>query len=227
MNNRPNDMDIPLLTATDVTFSYPERQIFDHWSGDFGAGLTWVKGRNGGGKSTLLRILAGALIPRTGNLVIEGTSAKSDALDYRRKLFWCGPGEMPLSHLKPLEYFGFMSNLFSRFDNDALQRHIAAFSLEPHLRSPLHSLSTGTQRKVWISAALSAGTQAVLLDEPFNALDAASAEHLKSVLEKLAQEARQAVVIASHEDIGPARDHAAVIDLTPELPNEATSRRTI
>lgn len=216
MNSHTNPQDSTLLTASDITFSYPARLVFDRWSCDFGTGLTWVKGRNGGGKSTLLRILGGALMPRTGKLAIEGTCSTEAPLDYRRKLFWCGPGEIPLDHLKPVEYFGFMANLFPRFDNDALRQHVAAFALVPHLDSALQSLSTGTQRKVWISAALSAGTPVILLDEPFNALDAESTEHLKLALAKFAREAKRILLIASHEDIGSARDHAAILDLTPD-----------
>lgn len=225
MSSHANHQDSSLLTANDITFSYPARQVFDHRSHDFSAGLTWVKGRNGGGKSTLLRILAGTLLPRTGKLAIEGACSKTDPLEYRRRLFWCGPGELPLDHLKPPEYFGFMSHLFPRFDNEALRRHVEAFALAPHLGAPLSNLSTGTQRKVWISAALSAGTPVILLDEPFNALDAQSTEHLRLAMEKFAAEARHAVIVASHEDIGPARDHAAILDLTPEETHEAATRQ--
>jgi ABC-2 type transport system ATP-binding protein len=63
----------------------------------------------------------------------------------------------------------------------------------------LSALSTGTQRKVWLAAALVAGTAAVLLDEPLNALDSASADHLRLHLAKRALSKTQAWVVASHE----------------------------
>lgn len=216
MNNQGRHEGRVLLAASDITFAYPARQIFGRWSHGFGSGLTWLQGRNGDGKSTLLRILAGSLIPRMGSLIIHGACSNKDALEYRRNLFWCGPGELPLAHLKPAEYFGFMAHLYPDFDNDDLQRHVEAFALHPHLASPLASLSTGTQRKVWISAALAAKTCVMLLDEPFNALDASSAQHLRLELKNFPQDAGRALVIASHEDIGSAGDSATILNLSPD-----------
>ncbi|CAN5492586.1 N/A [soil metagenome] len=214
-----------ILTATEMTFAYPARLVFDQWSHGFGPGLTWVQGRNGEGKSTLLRIMSGALTPRKGSLSIQGVSAQNDPLEYRRRIFWCGPGAVPLDHLTPLEYFAFMAHLYPAFDQAALQRHLDAFGLHPHLRSALSALSTGTQRKVWISAALSAGTAVTLLDEPVNALDALSTQHLRDELKICAEDANRAWVIASHEDLGAAGRLAGILSL--HLPGSSPAAENI
>lgn len=202
-----------LLQVRGLSFSYPGRHVFTGFDADFGPGLTWVRGSNGSGKSTLFRLLAGALQPLTGTLRVAGIDAAGRPLDYRREVFWCGPGAIAFEHLRPPEYFAFLRGLYPRFDAAALDRHLQAFGLAPFLRNRLGELSTGTQRKVWLSAALAVNTRAVLLDEPLNALDAASLQHLLGALVQAAGSPLQAFVLASHEPPGDAAPLAARLDL--------------
>lgn len=203
-----------MLQVQSLHFSYPTQPVFSAWSGSFSAGLTWVQGRNGSGKSTLLKLLAGALPVRHGSLKAAGFDLHSDPLDYRRQVFWCGPDAMAFEHLSAPEYWGFMHGLYPQLDETALRQHVQAFGLEPHLATPLSALSSGTQRKVWISAALAAGTPVRLLDEPFNALDAASLAYLRGVLAAQAQAAEVCWVLISHEDLGQATQWARCLDLS-------------
>lgn len=203
----------PVMRAERISFCYPNRPVFTAWSGDFAAGVTWVRGGNGSGKSTLLKLLAGALPVAAGRLVVQGVEEAAQPLDYRRQVFWCGPGAIPFEHLQPHEYFGFMRGLYPGFDTSSLAEHVAGFALQAHGGKRLSALSTGTQRKVWLAAALSAGTAAVLLDEPLNALDQASLSHLRQALARGAEQKRQAWIVASHEGLGEAGQGATLLDL--------------
>ena len=160
-----------------------------------------------------MQLLGGALPLRSGTLSVSGIDAAQQPLAYRREVFWCGSGPIAFDHLRPPEYFGFTHSLYPRFDADALPAHIAGFGLAPHLDMRLARLSAGTQRKVWLAAALVANTAAVLIDEPVNALDAASLAHLHRVLLRCAADAAHAWVVTSHEPLGPAGDLACCIDL--------------
>ncbi len=205
---------LPQLSVDALHFSYPARHVFAGWSGAFKPGLTWLKGGNGCGKSTLLKLLAGALPPSQGRIVAAGVDQHRAPLDYRRQVFWCGPGPVAFEHLTPLEYWGFLLGLYPQLDQAALRRHAEAFGLTPHLASPMKALSSGTQRKVWVAATLAAGTPVRLVDEPFNALDAASLAHLRRVLADHAQAAEACWVVTSHEDLGEAAQWAACVDLS-------------
>lgn len=188
----------PVLVATDLFFSYPDRHVLTGVSVGFGPGLTWLEGANGSGKSTLLRLLGGALDPLRGQRSVMGIDAARQPLDYRRQVFWCGPGAIALGHLRPAEYFGFLQGLYPRWDEAAAAGHVQGFGLAAQMDTLLQDLSTGTQRKVWLAAALAVGTAAVLLDEPLNALDAASLAHARQALARCHAQARQAWVVASH-----------------------------
>jgi len=203
----------PVLAVDRLSFSYPSRHVFTAWSAGFGPGLTWLRGGNGSGKSTLLKLLAGALPPTAGRIAARGIDIAAQPLDYRRTVFWCGPGPLPFDHLTPDEYFAFMRSLFPGFDAAILATRLQGFGLQPHLATPLRALSTGTQRKVWIAAALSAGTAVTLLDEPFNALDAASHAHLLVALDEAGAAGDRACIVASHEAPGEVDRIAATIEL--------------
>jgi len=190
------------LVVRDLSFSWPRRHVFTAWSAEVVAGLTWLRGANGSGKSTLLKLLAGALPPLAGEMQLSGELAlnpATDALAWKREVFWCGPGPIAFDHLRPQEYFGFLKGLYPRFDAPAVMAHAAGFGLGPHLATPLAALSTGTQRKVWLAAALAAGTRLRLLDEPLNALDAASLAYLHAELARAARQSHTLWLVASHD----------------------------
>ena len=209
-----------VLTATALDFWFPDRPVLAGWSHAFQPGLTWVRGDNGCGKSTLLRLLGGALSPQGGQLVLNGQNGRVDIaaqpLDYRRQVFWCGPDALAFEHLTPPEYFGFIAGLYPTLDEAELAEHVAALGLLPHLEKRLDQLSTGTQRKVALAAALAANTPVVLLDEPLAALDRASVRHVCEVLADGAEAREQAWIVTSHEDLGEAGETAvAVLNLVP------------
>lgn len=211
----PNE---PHLSVRELSFSWPRRHVFTAWSTEVGPGLTWLRGVNGSGKSTLLKLLAGALPPLAGEVHLLGDTTlcpAADALAWKREVFWCGPGPIAFDHLRPLEYFGFLQGLYPRFDPTAVLAHAQAFGLAPHLGTPLAALSTGTQRKVWLAAALAAGTRLRLLDEPLNALDTASLACLQGQLALAAQQRDTLWLVASHEAPLPpgTAAQARVLDL--------------
>jgi ABC-2 type transport system ATP-binding protein len=198
----------PWLRVRDLAFSYPGRSVFAGWAADFHAGITWVQGGNGCGKSTLLKLLAGALTPAVGELQAAGVDAQQHPVDYRRQVFWCGPGAIAFDHLRPPEYFAFLRGLYPQFDMTQVQQQVTALGLQPFMGTRLRELSTGTQRKVWLAAAFAVGTTVVLLDEPLNALDAASLRHVLAQLARCAADPQRAWIVASHESLGAAGDAA-------------------
>ena len=202
-----------VLQVRKLSFSYPGRHVFTGWTCDFPAGITWVRGSNGSGKSTLLRLLGGALPPLAGSLQVRGVDSVRNRLEYRREVFWCGPGAIAFEHLLPLEYFAFLAGLYPRFDFTAAQETAVRLGLEPFLHKRLSALSTGTQRKVWLTAALHAGTSVVLLDEPLMALDRDSLRTARSALAACAGDVRNAWIVVSHEALGEVETSAVTLDL--------------
>ncbi len=189
----------PILHAKQLVYAYPGQQVFNGFTAEFHAGLTWLKGANGSGKSTLLKILAGVLEPQSGTRVVMGIDAKRQPLAYRRNVFWCGPDSLPFDHLLAMEYLGFIQGLYPTFDGSAVPHHLNELGLREQLGTPIGRMSTGTKRKVWLTAALVSGTSTALLDEPLNALDYNSVSYLRRYFIREAAERQRCWIVASHE----------------------------
>jgi ABC-type multidrug transport system ATPase subunit len=203
------------LRIRDLVFAYGERWLFSGFSAEAGAGITWVQGANGSGKSTLLRLLAGALAPAHGGFELAGAAfgagMREATLAWRRQTFWCASDPPPTPWLTIAECLGFVARAYERAGAGAppgsLHAQVEALGLANTLDTPLRHASLGQQRKTLLALALALPVRLLLLDEPFNALDAASAEHLARALSERAARGEQVVLLTSHvEPHVPVRD---------------------
>ena len=199
----------PVLQVHDLHFAYPGvTALIRGWSHTVPAGVTWLRGDTGSGKTSLLAVLAGTQAV-TGSLSLAGIDLATDAAGYRRSVFWRNPTDAAFDALTPPQVIAALQADYPLFDPAACQRLLQAFALAPHLTKPLYALSTGTRRKVWLAAALSAGAALTLLDEPTAGLDAPSTVALMQALAAVSRKpsrnpscnpghhARQAVLVAS------------------------------
>ena len=199
------------LHIDQLVFAYGQRWLFEGWSARAGAGVTWVQGANGSGKSTLLRLLAGALVPRHGSFELAGcryAAGDSQApLAWRQQTFWCLSDPPPTPWLTIAECLGFVSGTYPGVHAERVREQVAALGLTEALATPLRDASLGQQRKTLLALALALPVKLLLLDEPFNALDTASARHLADTLTARAERAEQVILLTSHvEPHVPVRD---------------------
>ena len=199
------------LRIDQLVFAYGSRWLFEGFSAEAGPGVTWVQGANGSGKSTLLRLLAGALAPQHGQFTLAGQRyAAGDRVApraWRQQAFWCLSDPPPTPWLTVAECLGFVSAAYPQADAQALRAQVDALGLTKALSTPLREASLGQQRKTLLALALALPVKLLLLDEPFNALDAASAAHLAETITARAEQGRQVILLTSHvEPHVPVRD---------------------
>ncbi|MEO8390319.1 ATP-binding cassette domain-containing protein [Polaromonas sp.] len=183
-----------------MSFRYPNPQveILANWSGEIPPGVTLVQGGDGRGKSTLLRLLAGALPADAGQLRINGVALKEQPDIYRRQLFWMEPRADTFDQLTPPQYFESIRSRYPGFNAASISSLVEGLGLDEHLHKQLFMLSTGSKRKVWLAAAFASGAAVLLLDEPFAALDAPSIAFVKERLQAISAHAGRAAVIADY-----------------------------
>ena len=188
-----------ILHIEGLRFAWPDGQVlFDGLDVDLGPGLTWLTGDDGCGKSTLLALAAGALPAQGGRLCAAGHWWHEDATAYRQQVFWIDPQTEAHDALAAASYLEGLQKHWPRLSEAALEDLIDGFSLRPHLHKPLYMLSTGSRRKVWLTAALSAGAPLTFIDQPFASLDAPSAGFLTEVLQDLGEHPDRAWWVADH-----------------------------
>lgn len=192
-----------------VRFHYPTHAVFDGLSLSAPNGITWLRGPNGRGKTTLLKLLGGALTPQRGTILLDGLDSVRDALAYRRLAYLCGGDTPALPWLAVRDLLDLHLALYASALAPEVAYQLRAFSVDDTLDQPLATLSLGQHRKVQLSLALSLPVRLLLLDEPFNGLDAPAVGYLQ---EQLAGRARDCyVVIASH--VEPQLALAGTLDL--------------
>ncbi len=203
-----------VMRANGLHFQYAGQVLFTNFSAHVMPGVTLVCGGSGRGKSTLLRVLAGALPLTSGQLHINGISLQDQPAAYRQQVFWTEPRTDAFDQITALEYFQLQRQTHGGFTERNLVALADGLSLEPHLSKPLYMLSTGSKRKVWLAAAFASGAAVTLLDEPFAALDTASIGFVMSIMEDAATHRTRAWVLAHYEAPGKVQ-LAGMIDLGP------------
>jgi ABC-type multidrug transport system ATPase subunit len=201
-----------VLQVDGLCFAYPQRKLFSGWSARIPPGVTLVRGGDGVGKTTLLRLLAGVLPAQGGALCVHGTWLAGQPSLYRQQVFWVDPRTDAHDPLTPADWFRSLPALYPSFDEARLYALVDGFGLSPHIDKPLYMLSTGSRRKVWLAAGFASGAALTLLDEPFAALDKASAGFVLELLDEAARHPSRAWLVAHYEPLGDV-PLAALIDL--------------
>ncbi|HKK03247.1 MAG TPA: ABC transporter ATP-binding protein [Gammaproteobacteria bacterium] len=169
--------------------------------------LIGLIGPNGGGKSTLLKLAAGLLKPRQGEVKVFGRPPHEarDEIGYVPQ-FALFPRDFPITVAQAV-LLGRLSDgialRWSREDRAAAARAISETELDELADRPLSALSGGELQRVLIARALAAEPRLLLLDEPTSNLDQRAEEDIFSLLAKLGD--RMAVVLVSH-DVGFVTD---------------------
>ena len=160
------------------------------------AGWLGVLGANGGGKTTLLRTLAGRLTPSAGRILLDGRDLAADPAA-RAALFGYAP---PLAALPGGVTAGELVRLVARARRADPHRPAALFDALELARirdRPVDALSSGWRQRLALGLAFVGEPRVVLLDEPFNWLDPVAAYDVKDRLTALA--ADRLVVTALHD----------------------------
>jgi ABC-type multidrug transport system ATPase subunit len=195
----------PILQVSKLNFSWATQPLITDFSADILPGITLVKGGDGRGKSTLLRLLAGALPAQSGQLQINGTDLQTQPVNYKTQVFWADPRSDAFDQMRVSDYFAWQQRNHAHFDDSVRADAVAGLGLAEHLHKQLYMLSTGSKRKVFITAAFASGAAVTLLDEPFAAVDAVSIGFMLKWLKRAQSGTNSAWVIADY--LGPEGLH--------------------
>ena len=189
----------PLLEVRGVARRMGDRPVFRRLAFAWpGPGMLCVRGVNGAGKTTLLALLAGALAPDSGEILVQGHSLATQGQQARRLLAYV-PDDCPVyPFLTGREWLAFVQALRG-CDQRVAQESLEQLHLQVQLDVRFGAMSLGTARKFLLVSALMCATPVLLLDEPTNGLDAASFEVLR---QHLAQRARAGLVVFTCHDLG-------------------------
>lgn len=154
-------------------------------------------GRNGAGKTTMLRILAGLSAPTSGEVSFPASG--NQASDHRQRIGVVGHGTWIYDELTGTENLRFFCSLYGVSDPDpVVQRWLRRVGLERFRNSRAAEYSRGMRQRLTIARAFLHEPDILLLDEPWTALDDRAALLLSSLVAE-AKAAGSTVVICSHQ----------------------------
>ena len=172
-----------------------------------GGELTCLIGRNGTGKSTLMRTLAGFLKPLGGTALLDGRDVSRLSPAERSHLISVvltdrvdvdGMRVKDLVSVGRQPYTGFFGKMSSD-DEEVVNKAIADVGMTDFAGRQVNSLSDGERQKVMIAKALAQQTPVILLDEPTAFLDYPSKKEMFQMLAQLCHEQGKAVLVSTHD----------------------------
>ena len=194
------------LTVRDLSMSFPSK------GGSFLAldrialgivrnELVCLIGHSGCGKSTLLNLIAGLLVPTSGDILCEGARIAGPGPD--RAMVFQSHALLPWMtcfenvHLGVRRVFG--GKLSSAELREKTENALALVQLHHAMHSYPYEISGGMKQRVGIARALATEPRVLLMDEPFGALDALTRASLQDELVRIVESIRSTVVMVTHD----------------------------
>ena len=162
-------------------------------------GWTGIIGANGSGKTSLLSAIAGRFPVKSGRILIEGVDVTHDRAARARQIGFAVEGRLLPDELSAREVFGIASERRGAIDAAELGELRSALNFERFIDRRCSALSSGMRQRVALFAAFLDLPKIVILDEPFNWLDAVTAFDVKSALTALVAKQQIALVTALHD----------------------------
>jgi zinc/manganese transport system ATP-binding protein len=195
------------LQFRDVTLGYDRHPALHHLAGEVARGaLVAVVGPNGAGKSTLFRGIVGLLKPLSGSIVTSGLQPKDIAYL---------PQTADIDRSFPISVFDFVgtglwrtTGFFGGIGQKARERiahAISAVGLNGFENRPIGTLSGGQMQRMLFARVLLQDARVIVLDEPFNAIDAKTSADLLALVRHWHREGR--TVMAALHDMDMVRDN--------------------
>ena len=169
-------------------------------------------GRNGSGKTVLMKIICGFLMPSKGYVLINGRKLGKD-IDFPENTGIIIEAPTFLAHLNAYQNLKNLADIRGIIGPDEIRQSISAVGLDPNSNKKVGKFSLGMRQKLGIAQAIMENPDILILDEPMNGLDNQGVEEVRGILLNLRDEGK-AIILASHnkEDIEVLCDEVYEMD---------------
>lgn len=212
-----------MIALHDFSIGYGARALLCEVEATIEKGkLTALIGRNGTGKSTLLRAIAGLCRRYTGRIMLDGRNAADmRAAELARRLAFVTTERPRIANLKCEQvvaigrapYTDWLGRM-QEADREIVRRSLASVGMEEYADRTMDRMSDGECQRIMIARALAQSTPVILLDEPTSFLDIPNRRELCTLLARLAHDEGKCILFSTHElDIAlSTADAIALID---------------
>lgn len=169
-------------------------------------------GKNGSGKTMLLRAVSGLIRPTKGSVIVDGKYLHKD-ISFPQDMGIIIEKPDLLNYLTGFENLSLLAKINNKISKDEIENWMKKFSLDPKSKQVLKKYSLGMKQKIGVIQAVMEDQQLLVLDEPFNALDQDTVEMLRVLLKKYKDDGKLIIITSHHsEDIDILCDEIIFIE---------------
>lgn len=188
----------PAIAVRDIGFGFGRKDVLDGLDLSVPRGAVYgLLGRNGAGKTTILKLLMGILAPRRGAIRIDGQDVDRVTPKMRRRIGYVSQEQHFYRWMRVHQLAKFVGGHYPSWDQAELESLLARFLLDPTQR--VGELSTGSKMKLAMALALAHHPPVLILDEPTAGVDPVTRKEILDMLaEKAAAPGGPTVILSTH-----------------------------
>ncbi len=186
------------IKVENVTKKNGQATVLDQISMELESGMIYgLKGKNGSGKTMLMRMICGLILPTQGRIMIDGkTLGKDFSFPPNAGALIEAPGF--LGRYSGFDNLKMLTDIQQKADDDAIAEALRKVGLDTEEKKKYKKYSLGMKQKLGIAAAIVEDPELIVLDEPTNALDEGSVERLRKILLEF-KEKGALILLSSHD----------------------------
>jgi ABC-2 type transport system ATP-binding protein len=220
-------MNKSMINIQNLEFSYSKQtSLLSNLNLQLEAGrIHGLLGKNGEGKSTLLKLISGLVFPKQGEVNVMGFEPKERHPEMLQEIFFL-PEELPQLTLSIENYEKVYAPFYPNFNPVQFNEYLKEFDVQTK-SSMLNKLSHGQKKKVFVAFGLATNTKLLLMDEPTNGLDIPSKGQFRRMVASAIDDSR-CLIISTHQvrDLDSLIDSITIMDGHEIVFNEPTENIT-
>lgn len=202
------------IEINNLSKKYGKKTVLKNVSVTISSGMFGLLGRNGAGKTSLMRILATLSVASGGEISINGISSKETCKI--REIVGYFPQDFSfyrnMSVYGAMDYLGLLSNIPDKIRRERISTLLEKVNLKEDMKTKVRALSGGMKRRLGIAQALLHDPQVLIVDEPTAGLDPEERIRFRNMLSEFAED--RIVIFSTHisSDVESSCENIGVLD---------------
>lgn len=213
-NYKGTDNENIIIKVVNLTKTYGNINVLDNVSVNFERGqIHGLVGRNGSGKTMLMKCICGFVMPTKGSIIVEGKIIGKD-IDIPKNIGAIIENPGFLANYSGYNNLKFLASINKKIDKEQIRQTLKTVGLDQDSKKHVSKYSMGMRQRLGLAQALMEDPDILFLDEPMNGLDKRGVEEMRALFSRLREEGKT-IIMANHsaEDIDILCDTVYEMDL--------------
>ena len=191
-----------MLLTKNISLFRDDKKIFENVNLSLGSGkILGLKGKNGSGKTSLIKTILCILEPTSGSVFWKGKNLEKNLYDFYNNITYIADKTSSLKQLTINENIKIWKNIFlSKINNDQIENILQTLKLDSYKNKKANILSFGETKKLELLRLIIENKKIWILDEPFTNLDTEAVDVIKQTFEDHCRK-EGSIIFSSHQNV--------------------------